>query len=43
VIVPPHATYQAARRNAECQGQPGYDIPCSCGYGKLMKELEESK
>ena len=27
----------------ECQGQPGYDIPCSCGYDELMKELEESK
>ena len=29
--------------DAECQGQPGYDIPCSCGYDELMKELEESK
>ena len=27
----------------ESGGQPGYDIPCSCGYDELMKELEESK
>ena len=32
-----------AEHDAECQGQPGYDIPCSCGYDELMKELEESK
>lgn len=32
-----------AEHDAECQGQPGHDIPCSCGYDELMKELEESK
>ncbi len=32
-----------ADHDAECQGQPGYDIPCDCGYDELMKELKESK
>ena len=32
-----------AEHDAECQGQPGYDIPCSCGYDELMKGLEETK
>ena len=32
-----------AEHDAECRGQPGYDIPCSCGYDELMKDLEESK
>lgn len=32
-----------AGHDAKCRGQPGYDIPCSCGYDNLMKDMEEPK
>ena len=28
-----------AEHDVECRGQPGYDIPCSCGYNELIKEI----